>query len=1129
MTSSRWTGRSTLTALFAIASLTTAAAPLAAQGVTSGAVAGTVTDRNGRPVEGAQIQVQNRATGYSSGALSRANGYYYVPGLEVGGPYTVRVRRIGYEAGERNDVMIRLSQTTRADFQIVPAAVTLERVEVRATAEASDFGPARQGLATTVVDTLIARMPSLQRDYTDLVRLTPQAVTQTGGQGPSAGGVYNRLNNFTVDGANQNDRFNLGSSGGRPGGATNGRIVSIDAVKELQVLLSPTDVRHGNFAGMVVNAVTKNGTNAFTGGATYSFRTPQMAADVDQIRQSGFKVRNFGFYVGGPIIRDKLHFFIAPEWQDRTDPASGPSLVPGATSFGTSNIQISADSIAEIQRILGSRFDVGNAGPFKRGNPLVNLMGRLDWSINNANRFTFRILDNTAEQEELSRSTSSLASNVTQQSTGIRLTSNAFNRRATNRSYASQLFTNLANGMSNELLVGYNIVRDERIVPVTAPEISVGVTPNGFATPSVAVTMGTERFSPGNDLKQRILEVANNLTIPLGSTHTVTLGGRYEHTYIYNYFLSGAGYGAYTFPNITALRNNAPNAYAFSYANGGDIAAEFNGQQISAFAQDLWNVTPRFSVTAGVRVDIPTFLDTPGQNSLVTTAAQASPRGPIEMRTDWKPKTQALWSPRVGFNWDVTGSQSTQIRGNVGIYTGQTPYILVGNAYANTGLGGVTVGCSGAQTPAFTTDVSALPRSCAGQPAPTPGAAGTVGINITDPNFKYPQNLTTSFGVDHRLPFDIVGTFEALYRRDINGLFVRDLNLIGPRQVGGQIYRDPNGRVLYADTFNINATTGATTTINDNQRRILSLGTPAVNFSEGAIMLTNAKAGHNYSLTGQLRRRFGRAFELTGAYTYMQAFDVQSLTSDRAISNWRNGRQFSGLENDPNDETVSNFQRPHRFMGYGTWTAPWVKYQTDVTFFYELTSGQSITYVTNNDINGDNIGGNDPIYIPRDATDPSEIRIGTGAGPNFRPDAATAAAFERFIDLQPCLDGQRGKIMARNSCQAPFTRRLDVSLRQTLPRYRGQSLTAELQVFNFANLLNRRWGQDRFPVVSLFNNQAVLQTAGRQTGPLNTAQWNYNMAAALFNNIRNFDSPWSLNANSPSNNYQLQLQLRYSF
>jgi hypothetical protein len=300
-------------------------------------------------------------------------------------------------------------------------------------------------------------------------------------------------------------------------------------------------------------------------------------------------------------------------------------------------------------------------------------------------------------------------------------------------------------------------------------------------------------------------------------------------------------------------------------------------------------------------------------------------------------------------------------------------------------------------------------------------------------------------------------------------------------------------------------------------------------FSEGAIMLTNAKAGHNYSLTGQVRKRFHRAFEVTTAYTYMQSRDVQSLTSDRAISNWRFGRQFSGLENDPKDATVSNFQRPHRIIAYGTWTAPWTRYQTDVTGYYELMSGHSLTYVTNNDINGDGVAGNDPIYIPRDATDPNEIRIGTGTGTNFRLDPATAAAFNRFIELQPCLDKQRGQIMKRNSCQAPFTRRMDVTVRQTLPEVQGQRVTLQLDIFNFANLLNRRWGQDKFPVGGTFNNLTALQTASRENGALSTAKWNYNMNTALFNNVRNSDSPWSLNPNSPANNYQLQLTARYSF
>ncbi len=1130
-------------ALPAVSLLLLAAASLSAQGVTTGAIAGTVTNQQGAAVGDAQVQITNRSTGYTSAATTRENGYYFVQGLEVGGPYTVRVRRIGYEPSETNDVRVTLSRTTRVDVTIRQGAQQLAGVVTTADANAAEFSASRQGAATVVGDTMIRRLPTLQRDFTDLVKLTPQVVPNAGGQGPSAAGGYNRLNNFTVDGANQNDRFNLGSTGGQPGGATGGRIMSQEAVKEFQVLLSPTDVRYGNFAGMTINAVTKSGTNEFQGGATYTFRTPYMAANVDQIRSSGFKIRDYGFYLGGPIIKDRLHFFIAPEWQERTDPTTG-SIVNGAGTFvGTTTVGVSVDSINAFVNALASRPGFGSAAgvgsydKFSRANPITNLMGRLDWSINDQHRAVFRILDNTAEQDELSRNTAAPQASVLNQSAGIRLTSNAFTRQAKNRSLATQFLSNWSNGMSNELLFGYNTIRDVRIVPVNAPEISLGITSQnlttGAAGTAIAVTGGTERFSPGNDLKQTILEVSDNFTIPFNS-HTVTLGGRYEFTDIYNFFLSGAGNGAWLFPNLNALTCQAPttcvggvpapSGYAFSYANGGDIAAKFRGNQISAYVQDLWSVTPRISITAGIRADMPDFLDTPKFNVNLDTLAR---NAGTTMRTDWIPKKQVLWSPRIGVNWDVTGRQTTQVRANAGIFTGNTPYILIGNAYANTGLGGVTVACTGAFVPAFTTDVSTLPTSCAGQAAPTPGNAGTVGVNLTDPNFKYPQNFTTTFGIDHWLPWQILGTFEALYRKDINALMVRDLNLRGPRLVGGTPYMDANGRILYADTI-----LAAGTIQNAGQKYVATTGVlPAsqTTFSEGAIFLTNAKAGHSYTLTGSAKKRFSRAFELTSAYTYMQAKDVQSLTSDRAISNWRNGRQYSGLENDPNNATTSNFQRPHRFIAYGTFTLPWKKNQTDISMYMERMSGQSITYVTNNDINGDGINGNDPIYVPRNANDPAEFLVGRGTGAAFARNSVDALIFDRFISMQPCLNSQRGSIMKRNSCQAPMTRRMDVNVRQTLVDMRGQQLSMQMDVFNFPNLINRRWGQNAFPIVSTFNNQAVLNTAGKQAGALNASLWNYNVPTSVLNGVTSLNSAWTTNPNSAANSYQMQLTIRYSY
>jgi hypothetical protein len=1102
----------------------------AAQGLTTGAISGTVTDDGARPLENAQVEIRNLATGFRSGAITRANGRYFVQGLTVGGPYSVTVRLLGYSPVTRSDLSVSLGGNTVVDVQLRQAAAQLAAVAVTADPSGSEFSSTRQGVATVIADTMLRRIPILQRDYTDLVKLTPQVSRPQDGGGPSAGGVYNRFNNFTVDGVNQNDRFNLGSSGGQPGGAVNGRVMSLEAVKEFQVLMSPTDVRYGNFAGMLVNAVTRSGTNEFTGSGTYGFRNPQMAADPAFIRQSDFRVKQYGFSLGGPIIRDRLHFFIAPEWQERTDPAAGPS----ANSATNRIDDLSLDSIARIAEIMTARgVDIGSTGFVRRNNPLTNIFARLDFQLNDQNRFAIRQLYNTAQSDAFSRSQgSTFNTNVNQQNTGIRLTSNAFTTENKNLSTAFQFFTNLQSGISNELSVGWNTIEDKRSTPINTPEIAVAVTPVGGTTPSRAVTFGTERFSPGNALKQRIFEVSDNLTLPFGS-HTVTLGGRFERTYVYNYFLSGAGNGAYIFPSISALAAGTPSGYLFSYANGGDIPAEFNGQQYTGYLQDVWTVRPNFTLTYGVRVDRPEFLDAPklNQDLLARSTAAGNP-----IRTDWVPKPQMLFSPRAGFNWNVGGRGITQIRGNAGVFTSPVPYIMVGNAFSNTGLGAVNVACDNSsptrRVPAFTTDVGQLPRSCANQPEPTPGAAGTIGVNVTDPNFKNPQNFTSSLGIDRRLPGGVIATFEGLYRRAINGVFVRDLNLEGPRQVNGADYTTARGRTIYADTITTNAA-GAVTVNNSGQRSVLQTGSNNVNFSEGAIYLTNQSADYSYSLSTQLKKRFDRAFEGALAYTFMQAKDVQSLTSDRAISNYRNGTQPIGRIEDPTSTATSYFERPHRVVAYGTYTAPWTEYQTDFTFYYEGISGSPITYVTSTDINGDGVQNNDPIYIPRSGTDVSEVRIGTGSGSAFAVSAAAAADFERFISSQACLTAQRGQVMERNSCRTPWQTRFDLSVRQSLPRLRGQGLTLQLDIINAANLLNRNWGAIKLPPGNSpnFPQQIVLTATQRAAAPLSDeSAFGYTLDNRFRSSTAVPNPPiYTRVAGQSRDFYQMQLSLRYSF
>jgi hypothetical protein len=1103
------------------------AAAARAQGVTTGAITGTVVDQQGLPQPGVDVQIVHRGTGYSTTTRTRSNGVYLMQGLEVGGPYSVVVRRIGFQPFERSGVQVKLSEATRIDIELVAQAVELGAVAVEASPSA-DFAPTRQGVGTQISDTLVQRIPTFSRDYIDLLKLSPQVVYPASG-GASGGGAYNRFNTFTVDGANQTERFNLGSTGGVPGGSAAGKMISLEAVKEFRVSFTPSDVRQGNFTGMLVNAVTKNGTNEFHGGATYTYRSNEeflgMQMVGDNLRASQFDVDQYGFHIGGPIIRDRLHFFIAPEWQQRVSPGGGAYyLADGSASPAPDAPAVPLDSLNRIASIMQSvyGFDVGTTGPIDTENPLTNLFGRLDFQISPTHRMVLRGSYNKAEQDEFFRDLDTHNASPTVQTQGYRFGTQAFSRVAKNNSLVGQLYSSFAGGSSNELIVGYNTIRDERVVPVRAPEVSVGVNMGGTIR---AVTFGTEQFSPNNKLDQDILEIVNNFTLPMGD-HTWTFGGRFDHTRIYNNFAQ-ASFGVYKFPTIDSLETGAPNGYQIAYANSqnpADIAAEARVRMYSLYAQDQWRANERLTLTLGLRADIPQMLDKPLQNDTVTAAFEAA--GLSGVRTDATPKTRVLWSPRVGVNFDPTGDRSTQIRGSLGIYTGPPPYIMLLNAYQNTGLQLVRQSCTGytgaAATPVFTMDVTQLPLACEGQPNPLPGQAGTVGINLNDPDFKFPQYFGVSAGFDHQLPYNMVFTFEGMYRKAVNGVLVRDLNIRGPRMVAGQPYTDRDGRVLYADTI---SATGAVT--NNNQRYVTSLR--GVGFSEGAILVTNQSEDYNYSLSGQLHRRFSRSLEATVAYTYMKSFDIQSLTSDRAISNWRNARQLS-TAHETLLGTTSYFSRPHRFLTYGTWTLPWQL--TDLTLYYERTSGVPYTYVATGDLNGDLYNGNDLLYIPRDARNRNEIQIGTGAGAAFVQDTIAANAFNQFIRSQECLERQRGRIMERNSCRSPTQNRFDLSIRQWIPAVRGQRLALQIDFFNFLNFLNDDWGQNKLPTLSpVFPDQRALSQTARNPGPLDQSIPTFTFDNRLYQSDpakANYGAPLPFEGRTGSV-YQIQMTLRYTF
>lgn len=1044
----RWMLRSALLAAFA----TALTSPLAAQGVTTGAIGGTVTNEQGQPVEAVQVQVTNRNTGFSATVTTRSNGRYLVPGLEVGSNYSVTVRRIGYAPMTRQSVTVSLSQTAEVNFVLQQQAAQLEAVTVTAETDAL-ISPTRTGVATTVSDSALRRLPTLNRNFTDFVALTPQV--STSGPGLSGGGTNNRYNSIQIDGASETDLFGLGSTG-QPGGQANGKSIGIESVKEYQVLLTPFDVRQGNFSGVLVNAVTKSGTNEFHGSAYGVTRNEKLARDVPFV--GNYDQTQYGFSAGGPIVRNKAFFFVNPEWQTRSVPASGIYLGQAGVNLTSSVVDAFRTALAKY-----GFADLGSAGLVNNTNPLTNIFGRLDFNLPGNTQLVLRHNYGKAQDDNFSRSPFS-----------FRLGNNGYAFTSNKNATVAQLRTLFGGGMFNEFFAGFTTIRDRRAPNAgRMPQISV-------KTPGYTLVAGAERFSQGNELDQDITELQDNLTIPFGS-HQVTVGGQAQFYKVRNQFTQ-ASYGVWTFSSLDSLNNGIAEQYIIGVPLSGDGAVRFKASSFAGYLQDAWTVNDRLNVTLGLRLDAPVFNDKPPANPSVLAD--------FGRRTEDVPSGNIQWSPRLGFNWDVTGDQVNQLRGGVGLFAGRPAFVWLSNAFQNSGSVGVgLLTCGRTQgVPAFnSTNIATPPPACTnGQNAAAGGE-----IDLLDPNLKFPQNLRATLGFDRRIGDHWVATLEGLVTKGVNGLFYQNIAL------GAPLGTDKFGRVIYGNRpFRPNlAVPGGRNVVLD---------------------VTNQSKDRAYNLTAGLQRRFADRFEGSLFYTYSRAWDVQSLTSSTAYSQYRYGRTWAGNQSDV-VATRSMFEQPHRIVAQGSYSFPT---RTTVSVVYFGESGTPYGYVVSGDANGDNFSENDPIYVPNDVNNPAEIKWAAtrSYGGTAYTGAQMAAAFDKFIEGADCLREARGTILGRNACDNPFTNKVNVSLRQALPTFRGQNVSLQLDVFNFGNLLNRKWGTSPY---AGFGSQALLDlvTPSISSGDLRT-----DVPTFGFN-----PGYEKLRSNSIFSVYQLQLQARLSF
>ncbi len=1038
------------------------------QGATTASMNGAVTDGKGESLPGATVLAIHTPTGTQYGAGTNGEGRYDIQNLRVGGPYTIKVSFVGYQDFTKEGVFLSLGQTLRVDVKLSESSTALGDVVVTGRPDPV-INAGRTGAETNVSREQISNLPTLNRNLTDFTRLTPQA---GGGGSSSFGGSNNRYNNITIDGAVNNDVFGLASSG-TPGGQASTSPIALDAIEQISVVLAPYDVTVGNFTGAGVNAVTRSGSNDIS-ASIYGFgrnqNTTGRSIGVERTLADKFYNYQTGFRVGGPIVKDKVFFFLNGELQRVNTPLG---YLPGTSESraDTSVIRRIRQASLRSNGFYGG-YDPGTVGDITRLTESNKIFARLDFNLSENNTLTVRHNFIKAFDD-----------NITRGAAAVRFSNNAYRFSNLQNSTVVELNSRFSGGYSNKLILNYTAIRDSRdVVGAAGPayRISQG---------GITYDLGQDRSSVANQLDQDIVEITDNLTKAFGK-HTLTLGTHNEGFKFRNLFINnGAGY--YTFTSIANFEAGRATQVQASYPTANNGESLFKAAQLGFYAQDEYNPVENLRLTLGMRIDVPVFFDKPGNNEGVATQFGS------QYRTTNTPTGQVLYSPRFGFNWDVKNDGKLQVRGGTGIFSGRVPFVWISNSYTNSGLiqGSVNqVAATNAFLPSIPLTPADIQRVYTTLPY-TP--VQTTQINLVRNDFKLPQVWRSNLALDFRLPGDVVGTVEGIYSKTLNDIYYKDLNLTAP--VGNLV--GPDNRPIYANST-------AARRINPNYTNVY--------------LLDNTNQGYRYNLTFQLQKRFLGGLNTTAAYTFGRSKEVNSGTSSTASSNY----QFNQVAYDPNNPELGysrNDQR-HRIIGSTGYTFHYAndKLATTISLFYEGLSGQPLTYIygQGTDLNRDGNTGNDLLYVPTNALDPNQIRlVTTGTGASTYTAAQQAADLERFIQNDPYLSSHRGQVVERFGARLPWTHQIDIRVAQDIAFMGGgkrNALQITFDVINAGNLLNKNWGRQYF-----VNNNALELLRVESTS--NTAQPTFSLPATYGNSGVPYDFSTFLSR------WQGQLGVRYSF
>jgi hypothetical protein len=1041
-----------------------------AQGVTSASISGVVRDSKGEVIPGANVIATHVPSGTVYGTATRADGFYNFPAVRVGGPYTVRVSFVGYKEQVKENQFTQLGQTLVVDYKLADESTELQEIVVTGYQDPT-LNSDKVGASSNFSVKQITALPSIGRDFRDISRLTPQA----GGTQFSFGGRSNLYNNLSIDGATVNNVFGLNPL---PAGQSGATPFSLDAIQEITVSLSPYDVRQGNFTGAGVSAVTRSGTNETSGSAYYFFRTESLAGkkvDGQEIPVPSFNFSNFGFRLGGAIIKDKLFYFANAEFETRTDPFYTNPVRANRSESTVGKTQATDDSdpefgLAGLRDVLLNRFgyDPGEYKDFDRATESQRYVLRFDYNINQNHKLTLRGNITNAFQDVAPSGSGGFVGGPPGgrgNSNNVLSFSSSYYRINNNQySVTAELSSILGGGkFSNNLVAGLSAFRDfrENAGGLSVPAIPLVdiLGPNG----QNMTTFGPDPFTPNNKLNQDVIQLNNNFSMYL-KNHTITLGTANEY-YRFNNVFTQIVNGVYRYNSLAdfyadidplTTANARPAQYTTQYVavQGGPdaTAAKWEALQLGFFAQDEYNGIKNLKLTGGIRVDIPLYLTDLPVNNIVN----AIDFGGEQVRVGAWPEVKPLFSPRIGFNWDVKGDRTTQLRGGTGVLTGRIPFVWLSNTVSNNGL---YFGQFNSTNVPFTNTGDGFPYDFSLTPYVLPAdapssaysdlQAGTPplitnpldrnfgrpaivsAINVVDKDFKFPQVWRSNLAIDQQLPYGIVGTLEFIYTKDLNAMFLRDANL---RPATATLAGD--GRPLFGNA-------GADRAIISNDRRYSG--------DVGQVLvLDNTDNGYQWSITGQLRKSFSKDFDLSLAYTY---------TDSREL-NPQNGSTAGGIFNSQSNVLGANSPElsyagaltPHRIIAYGSFRKEYARnFATTVGFTYEGRSGNNFSYTYNGDVNSDGNNVTDLIYVPRNQ---SEIVLTTSGATDSRTIDEIWAQLDAYIQQDDYLKERRGKYAERNGAISPWVNRLNFSLLQDFYlNVNGKRHTLQLSA-NLENALN---------------------------------------------------------------------------